>query len=593
VDTVAPNLPAISPIGGLDNLVSSQPGDAVVSGQAEADSTVTVTFGASNLGTATANTAGNWSYVLNAANIAVIGQGIGKTLTATATDAAANRSTVAISPSFAVDTKALPPAALSLAPASDSGTKGDNITNIGLTTITGGGENGATVTLRNGSTAIGTGTVTAGVWSITVATALAEGANVITATQTDAAGNTSAASAALNVTLDTTVLPPGALALAPASDSGSNGHDVTNADLPTITGSGEDGATVTLFDGTTAIGTGTVSGGVWSITALTALTEGPNAITATQTDAAGNISAASAALSTTLDTPGAVQGPHGQYVVADDNGALYVQDTVTGRDGTQTPAGNQMVFSDGIGVLDPTGTAEDVLRLYQAALGRAPDAGGLNYWTGDVDNSHASLADVAAGLAASPEFIRSYPQSSGDTAFVQQVYQNVLGRPVDGGGAQFWQGQLASGVSRGQVLVGFAESPENRARTLSTAGDKNDAEAYRLYQAALNRAPDQAGQSYWSSVLANGATPSQVAQDFIASDEFGHKFGALSASDFVSALYQNVLHRAGDAGGQQFWTNALDQGTSRADLLVGFSDGLENRVQTAGATHDGWVFIHA
>jgi hypothetical protein len=84
-----------------------------------------------------------------------------------------------------------------------------------------------------------------------------------------------------------------------------------------------------------------------------------------------------------------------------------------------------------------------------------------------------------------------------------------------------------------------------------------------------------------------------MAQGFIASPEFQHAFGGLSANDFVSALYQNVLHRPGEAAGQQFWTNALQQGTSEASVVVGFSDSLENRIQTAGATHANWVFIPA
>ena len=197
------------------------------------------------------------------------------------------------------------PAALALATASDSGSSStDDITNIALPTITGTGEAGATVTLRDGAATIGTGTVAAdGGWSITATTALTEGPNAITATQTDVAGNTSGPSAALNVTLDTTVAAPAALALAPASDSGAPGDDITNVALPTITGTGEAGATVTLRDGATTIGTGAVAaGGGWSVAATTALTKGANSITATQTDVAGNISGASAALNVTLDT---------------------------------------------------------------------------------------------------------------------------------------------------------------------------------------------------------------------------------------------------------------------------------------------------
>jgi hypothetical protein len=297
----------------------------------------------------------------------------------------------------------------------------------------------------------------------------------------------------------------------------------------------------------------------------------------------------------TIPGPRPVQlhGSHGQYILANDGGSLYVQDTVAGRDGTQIlPGVNEAHFTDGNGVFDPTGTAEDVARLYLAALHRAPDVGGVEAWTNAIDNSHVPLADVANSFAASPEFIQNYGALS-DPAFIQQLYQNVLNRAGDPGEIQGWQNALTAGATRGQVMMGFAESPEGRADTLPIAGDKNNAEAYRLYQAAFNRAPDQAGENFWSSALANGATPSQVAQSFIGSAEFQQRYGALSTSDFVSTLYTNALHRPADPAGLQAWANAMQQGVSRADVLVGFSDSLENRVQTAGATHANWVFIHA
>ncbi len=151
---------------------------------------------------------------------------------------------------------------------------------------------------------------------------------------------------------------------------------------------------------------------------------------------------------------------------------------------------------------------------------------------------------------------------------------------------------LASGGTRGGVVIGFSESVENKVKTLSTAGDPNDAEAYRLYPAAFNRAPDPVGHAYWSSVLASGVTPTQVAQGFVDSPEFAQDFAGMSTSGFVSTLYNNVLHRAPDAAGLANWTTALQQGASKASVLVGFSDSLENRVQTAGATHANWVFVH-
>jgi hypothetical protein len=267
-----------------------------------------------------------------------------------------------------------------------------------------------------------------------------------------------------------------------------------------------------------------------------------------------------------------------------------VQDTVAGRDGSQTLGVNEVRFTDGKGIFDATGTGEDVSRLYSATLGRGADDNGLQFWSDDVDKSHAPISQVANSLAASPEFIHTYGSLS-DRDFVQQIYQNVLHRSGDTAGTVFWGGVLATGGTRGQVADGIARSPENRANTVSVAGDVNDAEAYRIYAAAFGRAPDRSGETFWSSTLANGATPTQVAQGFTLSPEYQNKFGGMSASDFVASLYQNVLHRPGDASGQQFWTNALQQGASQASVIVGFADGLENRAQTASATHANWVFV--
>jgi hypothetical protein len=285
-----------------------------------------------------------------------------------------------------------------------------------------------------------------------------------------------------------------------------------------------------------------------------------------------------------------LRGSSSEYSIANNNGSLFIQDHVSGRDVTQTTSATKINFTDGTGVFDPTGTGEDVSRIYTAALGRLPDEGGLVFWTSQVDGSHVPLNHIAADFTTSPEFIQHYGALS-DANFVNQLYQNVLGRPGEAAGVQSWENTLAAGTSRGTVVEGFAQSPENRAKTLSTAGDKNDAEATRVYAAAFNRAPDAGGEAFWSGQLANGATPIQIAQGFVSSPEFQGIYGKLSVSDFVSQLYQNVLHRAGDPGGQAFWTGVIQSGASQASVVIGFSDSIENRAQTAGATHDSWVFI--
>jgi hypothetical protein len=361
------------------------------------------------------------------------------------------------------------------------------------------------------------------------------------------------------------------------------------------------------YDATTGVYTATGTAGTITA-ALDRLTfvptradvPGGQTVTTTFTIGVADSASASATDSTTSVVATAVGAPAGgvmlkgsssQYVIASNGGTLYVADSVANRNGVQTlPGTTLMAFADGTGVFDPTGSAENVARLYMATLGRAPDVPGLQFWAGQMDNAHVPLSDIATSFTNSPEFIQDYGTLS-NNAFVQQLYQNVLGRPADTGGLQFWGNQLASGASRGAIVIGFSQSPEYEDKTLSMGGDVHNAEAYRLYVAGLGRAPDADGEAYWSSQLAGGATSTAVAQGFVNSAEFQHSYGALSTSDFVSALYQNVLHRTGDQAGMQYWTNLLGTGTSQASVIVGFADSLENRAQTAAATHANWVFV--
>ena len=117
--------------------------------------------------------------------------------------------------------------------------------------------------------------------------------------------------------------------------------------------------------------------------------------------------------------------------------------------------------------------------------------------------------------------------------------------------------------------------------TLSTDTGSDLAQAYRMYQAAFDRAPDTAGLAYWTAQLDAGTPLATMAQDFLGSPEFQATYGALSDGDFVAALYQNVLGRAPDAAGAAFWQQALAGGTSRAGVLVGFSESTENVANTA------------
>ncbi|NHZ32159.1 Ig-like domain-containing protein [Massilia rubra] len=198
----------------------------------------------------------------------------------------------------------------SLASASDSGSLGDGITNIGTPTLNGTALANATVKLydTDGTTLLGSSTADgSGNWSIT-SSLLGDGSHTLKVTQTNGANETSALSAGLSLTIDSGANAPAQLALQAGSDSGTIGDGITNAGTPVITGTAEANATVRLYDsdGSTVLGTTTANGaGAWSITSSNLLT-GSHTLSAKQTDAAGNVSPASNGFAYILDTIGPV-----------------------------------------------------------------------------------------------------------------------------------------------------------------------------------------------------------------------------------------------------------------------------------------------
>ena len=84
-------------------------------------------------------------------------------------------------------------------------------------------------------------------------------------------------------------------------DTGVVGDGIINATILTLTGSAAANSTVSVYDHAALLGTATVDGsGAWSF-ATAALPDGTHSFTATDS-VAGNISAASSALSVTVDT---------------------------------------------------------------------------------------------------------------------------------------------------------------------------------------------------------------------------------------------------------------------------------------------------
>ena len=262
----------------------SSPTDGVTTndslfGTAEAGGTITVSSGSTVLGTTTAGADGSWSYMP-----AGLADG-SYTLTASETDAADNTGAAAVS--LTLDTAA---PVVSAALASDTSSSDSDVT-TSIDALSGTAEAGSTIAVSNGSTALGSTTVRLnGHWSFAPA-GLADGGYTLTASETDAAGNTG--SAQTSFILDRA---------APEAPTLEQVATTTPTAQPVLIGTAEAGSMLSLFDGNTVLGITTATTlGSYSFTVPAALATGSHTLTATMTDLAGNASAASAVLAVTVN----------------------------------------------------------------------------------------------------------------------------------------------------------------------------------------------------------------------------------------------------------------------------------------------------
>lgn len=82
-----------------------------------------------------------------------------------------------------------------------------------------------------------------------------------------------------------------------------------------------------------------------------------------------------------------------------------------------------------------------------------------------------------------------------------------------------------------------------------------------LYGAYLDRAPDATGLHYWVARFGEGMSLSDIAESFHDSAEaVALRPATHSASELVTAAYQDVLGRAPDAGGLAYWVAEVSGG---------------------------------
>ncbi len=207
-----------------------------------------------------------------------------------------------------------------------------------------------------------------------------------------------------------------------------------------------------------------------------------------------------------------------------------------------------------------------------------------------VEGTQVNLKDNAifAGMA-----------TNSDRLFAMQQYRDFLGREADTTGLAGWTDLLQTKtLSREEVVKRFFDSQEFQNGVPSVV---------RLYLGYFKRIPDHSGLWGWVGALRGGQALKDISGAFSGSAEFQLTYGALNNSQFVTLVYQNVLGRSPDKAGFDGWVALLNSGTSRGEVMTGFTESQEFRNNTGKrvevimlyegmlrrsaeqAGYDGWV----
>lgn len=149
--------------------------------------------------------------------------------------------------------------------------------------------------------------------------------------------------------------------------------------------------------------------------------------------------------------------------------------------------------------------------------------------------------------------------------YVTFLYQNLLNRQPDMAGLTYWS-TLVNAGDRVDVVKGITSSQEF---------SKNYVD--NLYFTLLQRAPDTASETYLTNQLASGAATEESTElAFLTSNEYYVLVGGTNQA-WVESMYQQVLGRPGSDQEIAGWVTALNQGHLRKEIANDFLSSFEYR----------------
>jgi hypothetical protein len=225
-------------------------------------------------------------------------------------------------------------------------------------------------------------------------------------------------------------------------------------------------------------------------------------------------------------------------------------------------------------VASPEYQGDFIRSCYQQFLNHNPSSSDLSWWEGQTVCSRVTDPQAAAMILASPEFMQAH--AGGTNAWLNAVYQQVLGRPAGPADLAYWNGVMQNGASNLNVALAIVKSPEANARCIRDA-----------YQQLLGHNADAAGLNFWGGVANNPEGMALVLAGIASSPECVNHASSSAAS--VSSGTGPVSSDPYCADPFQFTGPGGDDGDVSCNCDTG-GNTSDSGGDTSGSGDSGWNF---
>jgi hypothetical protein len=280
------------------------------------------------------------------------------------------------------------------------------------------------------------------------------------------------------------------------------------------------------------------------------------------------------------------------------NKSLFFLDSTSGEAAIVVNDYRTDQISETFKLAGTTYSYQDILSLAQTGSGQSVYIGNVS-WDGAFilangssvgDNReawqfYAAKAAAMEGSGPSPTTAQTFISTAANDTFTggsavdTVVYAGARSQyQVSTSGGTITVTDSVSGRDGADTLTGVEQLKFSDTTLVFDLTSAQDKLVYEIYQAAYARTPDLNGFRYWAQRAdSEGLSGLSLADAFLQAAEFTQKYGANpNNATYVTALYTNVLGRAPDQSGIDYWVGQANGGETRKQLLVDFATSGEN-----------------